>query len=406
MAAEEPRCVMTTTAKLYDTYGIGSVQPDGSVVLFPHETAYSTDKAYLSFASYIKSVAAGGEERVDPIALLHHQRDTGVVLALVTTRLAEIDSKFFKYHEVRMKAESDNLYARIESVMSKAVLPPRGAAIVAPHAHAQGAVESPSRMVIASSRPAQAEEPRRDPAARKPMNIITQNQGNAAQDTLEATLKQMTMAMGVRPGHDGGGLKAPIVLTARKTGAKVLDLNTPTDDELTERDAMALSGGGSPQAEPTRTQVETHRIAMPNRPEADDFDALVLEGIDDAPTNPEVREAAAPTVLPEVKPITVVSGSEAEHLGAATAVLSEDAKQALRYQRHEQAAVDEAGEVVNELFLDRSRNGAENGALANEVANDTQHVTHGGRNVQKTGINGAGRGGQRPKTERDKARGR
>lgn len=99
-----------------------------------------------------------------------------------------------------------------------------------------------------------------------------------------------------------------------------------------------------------------------------------------------------------------MSGEQADLLAASTAPLSEQAQLALRYQRAEGRAAAEAGEVVEDFFVAHSERSQEQSADAVALAEGTQVLAHGGRQVQKSGVVGTGRGGTRPKTDKDKAR--
>ena len=393
-AAETPRCTMVVTGKSYDASCIGHVGDTGELLPFPHETSYEPAKAFERFAAYLKRSAASGEAPVQGKDLLQHLRDTHIELVLIETRIIEMDDITVWKHRLPKKIPSETIYAKIEVALG--VVQAASATIESIHTKAQAPQERSTTTVIASGKP--SEEPaRRDPAERKPLKITTITQGSGAQDSLADKLKEMTKSMGVGPGQSGKGLTEPIVLSARKTGATAVSVNgTLTDDEITERDMEALTSGGTPTAQPTQA-----RIAMPARPEQD---TEPLEEFEEAPAI-ETPAVATPR-RPEAKPVTTLSSDDAERLGRSTAALSDDGKLAQRLRQVEQLAVDQAGEVVNDVFLGGlgSGKGVEQTELAQALAEDTQEVSRLGRVIQRTGVSGTGRGGTRPKTARDEKR--
>ena len=206
-------------------------------------------------------------------------------------------------------------------------------------------------------------------------------------------------------------------MSARRNGAVLIGLDQASDEEITERDSMALAGGvaAAPQTQ--------QRIAMPDRADSSEQDPF--EGIDlgepgaaetETPANladqaPVKWSGGAPDMAPRptpprppARPVATMSGDQADRLAASTAPLSEQAQLALCYQKAESQAVDAAGDVVEEFFVGHSERGAEQGADAAFLAEGTQLLEHGGRQVQKSGVVGTGRGGTRPKTDRDKTR--
>jgi hypothetical protein len=410
--------------KAYDICCVGSSDAEGALMLYPHETAYEIEGAIGKFAAYLKQVAQEGEAPVDALDLLHHQRAAGVNLVLVSESMLEVNDQLYQVprtRKVKKNFSSDFIYGKLEAVLPK-VRAATASAKDSAQAQAAPAVEGPSMITMSPVKSAPPDPPRKDPAARKPLRITTVTQGSGAQDSLAAKLAEMEKSLGVRAGRDGGGLKAAVIMSARKTGAVLLNLNQMTDDEITERDSMALAGGGTPAPKTAGTAVQ--HIALPKKaaitPEsmaADDplagidLDteadlAELANAFDEAPVTTPAAAPRPSAPRPVAKPVTVMSGDEAEQLASSTAALSDNAQMALRVQRVESRAVDLVGDDVVELFSSASAKAQVTQQDSAELAEQTQTLTHGGRQIQKTGVANTGRGGTRPITAKDKARGK
>jgi hypothetical protein len=106
-------------------------------------------------------------------------------------------------------------------------------------------------------------------------------------------------------------------------------------------------------------------------------------------------------------PVTVMTGEQAEHLAASTSGLSSDARLAQQYRQHEAQAEDLVGEDIDTLFSSaKSTSRLEDATLSAELADTTQDVSRAGRQIQKTGVTGTGRGGARPGSTKPRPAGR
>jgi hypothetical protein len=400
----------------YEVCGIGALAADGTAALFPHETAYAVDKAFEKFAAYLKRLATEGETPVDALDLLLHQKATGTRLVVVSESMLLVNGNLYQVpntRAVKKNFSSDFIYGKLEAVLPKVAASTAGIQDSA-QAVATPALDGPSMIHMGIPGREVKEEPRRgDPAARKPMRIIVTTQGSAAQDSLAEKMKEMEKDLGVRAGHDGGGLKSAMIMTTRKTGAVLLGLNALTDDEITERDSMALAGGATQvKAAPKTEHVPVRRTAAQQAPEIEEelavgedlsFEPATLDLFDPAP-DPVV---APRPVRPPAMPVTVMTGEQAEHLAASTSGLSSDARLAQQYRQHEAQAEDLVGEDIDTLFSSaKSTSRLEDATLSAELADTTQDVSRAGRQIQKTGVTGTGRGGARPGSTKPRPAGR
>ena len=345
--ANAPRVKMTITGEMYDVYAVGHVGDDGFAP-YPHETAYTTEDAYRTFAQYAKRVAQGG----DPAALLTRMQEDGVRLGLQSLRILEVDKKTFTFHESMMNVPSDSLYAKALAVMPKVSAMAEDA--VSAQASAPGARSG-------GAAPVKAAVPEK-----KQVKITTVTQGSAARETMESALATMTKTAAA------GGLKEACVMSARRDGVKVRGLDALREEEADEAAALGMADA----------DAQTSEVHMP----------LSLPGDESEHEDAEERTPAPPP--PAAPPVRTISGDEASSIGA-TRVLSEDGQRALQARRLEHTAADEGiDELTQDMFLNVSRNSAAEGQSAAEVS--MTNTEHAGRQVSKAAISGTGRGGVRP----------